>query len=232
MLVAARVVEPAAKLATARQLSEATAAHSLGTDLHPHKSTSFEAELRLRTVGRNHLQLAHMRARHLRANKSNHHSSALKVERGEIEDETFLPVLYQAPHDCDWQDEAVWQAGPLRRFTSFQTMERKKMKYVGVVSPAGLLLIVSHQSGMAQTTDDSLPSRGTVQEPQTVPPPRAEQIINEQTIKKAIRPEARTAPAVQPRRDGLLGIRPEARTAPVVQPRYAAPPSPNFSFVG
>src|SRR6266542_2316328 len=30
-LIAARVVEPAAKLATARQLSEATAAHSLGT---------------------------------------------------------------------------------------------------------------------------------------------------------------------------------------------------------
>lgn len=35
---------------------------------------------------------------------------ALKVERGEVEDDTFLPVLYQAPHNCDWQDEAVWQA--------------------------------------------------------------------------------------------------------------------------
>lgn len=35
---------------------------------------------------------------------------ALKVERGEVEDDTFLPVLYQAPHDCDWQDGTVWQA--------------------------------------------------------------------------------------------------------------------------
>lgn len=33
-----------------------------------------------------------------------------KVERGEVQDETFLPVLYQAPHDCDWQDEAIWRA--------------------------------------------------------------------------------------------------------------------------
>jgi hypothetical protein len=35
---------------------------------------------------------------------------ALKLERGDVEDETFLPVLYRAPHDCDWQDEAVWHA--------------------------------------------------------------------------------------------------------------------------
>ena len=33
-LVVARVVEPAAKLATARQLSEATASHSLGADMN------------------------------------------------------------------------------------------------------------------------------------------------------------------------------------------------------
>jgi phage terminase large subunit-like protein len=35
---------------------------------------------------------------------------ALKVERGEIEDPTFLPVIYSAPHDCDWQDERIWMA--------------------------------------------------------------------------------------------------------------------------
>jgi len=34
-MIAARIIEPAAKLATARQLSEATAAHSLGAVLGP-----------------------------------------------------------------------------------------------------------------------------------------------------------------------------------------------------
>ena len=48
---------------------------------------------------------------------------ALKVECGDIEDETFLPVLYQAPHDADWQDEAVWHNPALASgFRSFEEM--------------------------------------------------------------------------------------------------------------
>lgn len=35
---------------------------------------------------------------------------ALKVESGEVVDESFLPVIFQAPADCDWQDEAIWRA--------------------------------------------------------------------------------------------------------------------------
>jgi phage terminase large subunit-like protein len=35
---------------------------------------------------------------------------ALKVESGEVIDESFLPVIFQAPADCDWKDEAIWRA--------------------------------------------------------------------------------------------------------------------------
>ncbi len=35
---------------------------------------------------------------------------ARKVARGEIADESVLPILYEAPRDADWQDEAVWRA--------------------------------------------------------------------------------------------------------------------------
>ena len=38
------------------------------------------------------------------------HDYALKVRDGIIRDETFLPVLYGAPDDADWLDEAVWRA--------------------------------------------------------------------------------------------------------------------------
>src|SRR5262249_49902230 len=30
------------------------------------------------------------------------------VRDGQVEDETFLPVLYAAPEDADWADEKVW----------------------------------------------------------------------------------------------------------------------------
>lgn len=33
---------------------------------------------------------------------------ARKVARGEIEDPSYLPVLFEAERDCDWADEAVW----------------------------------------------------------------------------------------------------------------------------
>jgi phage terminase large subunit-like protein len=35
---------------------------------------------------------------------------ALAVEQGSIKDPSFLPVLYAAPADCDWRDEAIWRA--------------------------------------------------------------------------------------------------------------------------
>lgn len=36
------------------------------------------------------------------------HDYALKVLNGIIEDPTFLPVIYAAPEDADWQDEKIW----------------------------------------------------------------------------------------------------------------------------
>lgn len=33
---------------------------------------------------------------------------AKKVASGEIKDPSFLPILYEAPADCDWQDETNW----------------------------------------------------------------------------------------------------------------------------
>jgi phage terminase large subunit-like protein len=36
------------------------------------------------------------------------HDYACKVRDGIIEDPTFLPVIYAAPEDADWTDEAVW----------------------------------------------------------------------------------------------------------------------------
>lgn len=35
---------------------------------------------------------------------------ARKVAAGEIEDEGFLPIIFEAPKGSDWQDEAVWHA--------------------------------------------------------------------------------------------------------------------------
>lgn len=33
---------------------------------------------------------------------------AVKVARGDIIDPAFLPILFEAPRDCDWRDEAIW----------------------------------------------------------------------------------------------------------------------------
>jgi phage terminase large subunit-like protein len=35
---------------------------------------------------------------------------AKRVAAGEIDDPSFLPIIFEAPRDCDWQDEAVWHA--------------------------------------------------------------------------------------------------------------------------
>lgn len=37
------------------------------------------------------------------------HSYAEKVEKGIVEDKTFLPVLFGAPQDADWKDPATWR---------------------------------------------------------------------------------------------------------------------------
>jgi phage terminase large subunit-like protein len=37
------------------------------------------------------------------------HEYALKVRRGEIEDPTFLPIIYNASEDDDWKDENTWK---------------------------------------------------------------------------------------------------------------------------
>ena len=35
---------------------------------------------------------------------------ACKVASGEIDDPSFLPIIFEAPRNCDWQDEAIWNA--------------------------------------------------------------------------------------------------------------------------
>jgi len=35
---------------------------------------------------------------------------AKKVALGEINDPATLPILFEAPHDCDWRDEEIWHA--------------------------------------------------------------------------------------------------------------------------
>lgn len=35
---------------------------------------------------------------------------ARRVARGEVEDPGILPILFEAPRDCDWRDESVWHA--------------------------------------------------------------------------------------------------------------------------
>ncbi len=35
---------------------------------------------------------------------------ARKVARGDVDDPAFLPILFEAPADADWQDEALWHA--------------------------------------------------------------------------------------------------------------------------
>lgn len=35
---------------------------------------------------------------------------ARRVARGEVEDPGILPILFEAPRDCDWRDEEIWHA--------------------------------------------------------------------------------------------------------------------------
>jgi phage terminase large subunit-like protein len=54
------------------------------------------------------------------------HDYACKVRDGVIEDPTFLPVIYAAPDDADWTDEAVWHAAnpALGEFRSIDEMSQ------------------------------------------------------------------------------------------------------------
>ena len=38
------------------------------------------------------------------------HQYAMRVASGEIVNPAYLPVIFAAPRDCDWQDEAIWHA--------------------------------------------------------------------------------------------------------------------------
>lgn len=52
---------------------------------------------------------------------------ALAVERGEVQDASFLPVLYLAPPDCDWRDEAIWRAVNPALGAGFRSLEEMQI---------------------------------------------------------------------------------------------------------
>ena len=58
------------------------------------------------------------------------HDYAVKVRDNVLTDRTFLPVLYGAPDDADWLDEAVWRVtnpalGDFRSLEEMRTMARQ-----------------------------------------------------------------------------------------------------------
>jgi phage terminase large subunit-like protein len=58
------------------------------------------------------------------------HQYAEKVRDGVIDDPTFLPILYGAPQEADWTDEAVWRAanpalGDFRSLDELRTAYRQ-----------------------------------------------------------------------------------------------------------
>lgn len=52
---------------------------------------------------------------------------ARKVAAGEIEDETFLPILFEADKDADWRDEAVWTAVNPAIASGFRSIEEMRV---------------------------------------------------------------------------------------------------------
>ena len=61
---------------------------------------------------------------------------ACKVRDGLVTDATFLPILYEAPKDADWLDEAVWQAanpalGDFRDLEEMRTFAREAKEMPG-----------------------------------------------------------------------------------------------------
>lgn len=53
------------------------------------------------------------------------YKQAARIQSGEINSESFLPVIFEAPADCDWRDEEVWakyNPGLIYGFPSLQGM--------------------------------------------------------------------------------------------------------------
>lgn len=61
---------------------------------------------------------------------------ACKVRDGLVDDPTFFPVIYEAPVEADWQDEAVWAAanpalGDFRSLDEIRTLARRAAEVPG-----------------------------------------------------------------------------------------------------
>ncbi|MFS0739421.1 terminase TerL endonuclease subunit [Brevundimonas sp. 3P9-tot-E] len=52
---------------------------------------------------------------------------AKKVASGEVVDETFLPILYEADKDADWRDEEVWKAVNPALADGFRSLEEMRI---------------------------------------------------------------------------------------------------------
>lgn len=52
---------------------------------------------------------------------------AKKVAAGQVEDETFLPILFEADKEADWQDEAVWTAVNPAIAAGFRSLEEMRV---------------------------------------------------------------------------------------------------------
>jgi phage terminase large subunit-like protein len=54
------------------------------------------------------------------------HHYAEQVLEGVIEDPSFLPIIYAAPGDADWQDEAVWRAANPAIGSGFRSLQEMR----------------------------------------------------------------------------------------------------------
>ncbi len=52
---------------------------------------------------------------------------AKRVASGEVTDPTFLPIIFEAPSDCDWRDERVWQAVNPAMASGFRSIDEMRM---------------------------------------------------------------------------------------------------------
>ena len=52
---------------------------------------------------------------------------AKRVESGEVEDDTFLPILFEDDKEANWQDEAVWQAVNPAIASGFRSLEEMRV---------------------------------------------------------------------------------------------------------
>ena len=52
---------------------------------------------------------------------------AKKIEAGEVQDDTFLPVIFEAPKDADWTDEQVWRDVNPALASGFRSLEELRV---------------------------------------------------------------------------------------------------------